>query len=52
VFLQGLGTLMQTLYPGASRGPAAFQAALYVCLGCLLAVSLLYILTSDQKVNQ
>ena len=49
LFLQGLGTLMQTLYPGASRGPAAFQAAFYVCLGCLIVVTLLYVLTSERK---
>jgi sugar phosphate permease len=35
VFLQGLGHLMQALYPEASRGPQAFRAAFYLCTGCL-----------------
>ncbi|UCH20879.1 MAG: MFS transporter [Deltaproteobacteria bacterium] len=49
VFLQGLGHLMQALYPEASRGPQAFQAAFYLCAGCLAAISFLYIFTREKK---
>lgn len=42
VFLQGLGNLMQRLYPQASRGPQAFQAAFLLCVGCLCVVAILY----------
>jgi sugar phosphate permease len=48
VFLQGLGTLMQSLYPQASRGPDAFNAAFLVCTAWLVAASLLYLLTRDK----
>jgi sugar phosphate permease len=48
VFLQGLGTLMQTLYPAASRGPQAFHAVFLVCLIFLLAVAVLYSLTGEK----
>jgi sugar phosphate permease len=47
VFLQGLGHLMQGLYPHASRGPEAFQAAFLVCVGCLIVVATLYFFTGD-----
>lgn len=47
VFLQGLGNLMQTLYPDASRGPDAFNAAFLLCVGCLAAVAVLYLFTKD-----
>jgi predicted MFS family arabinose efflux permease len=49
VFLQGLGHLMQALYPEASRGPQAFRAAFYLCAGCLAAISFLYIFTRERK---
>lgn len=48
IFLQGLGFLMETLYPQTSRGPAAFTAALSLCTVCLALVSLLYLLTHDR----
>lgn len=48
VFLQGLGNLMQTLYPDASRGPDAFNAAFLLCVGCLVGVAVLYIFTRDK----
>ena len=48
VFLQGLGILMQRLYPDASRGPAAFDAAFWVCLVMLLAVSGLYFFSKEK----
>jgi hypothetical protein len=50
VFLQGLGTLMQTIYPDASRGPDAFNAAFILCVICLSNISLLYLFTKENKV--
>ena len=47
-FLQGLGILMQTLYPNASRGPEAFNAAFMVCIGSLLLVVVLYCFTREK----
>jgi sugar phosphate permease len=47
-FLQGLGILMQTLYPRASRGPEAFNAAFVVCIGCLVLVLILYCFTKEK----
>ena len=49
VFLQGLGSLMQTLYPEASRGPGAFDAAFILCIICLLIVTILYIFTNERR---
>ncbi len=49
VFLQGLGYMMQALYPEASRGVLAFRAAFYVCMGCLLFTALLYAFTREKK---
>ncbi len=49
VFLQGLGTLMQTLYPAASRGPEAFYAAFMVCLACLALITILYCFTNEDQ---
>ena len=42
VFLQGIGTLMQHLYPEASLSPAAFKTAFLFCSACLGAAALLY----------
>ncbi len=42
IFLQGLATLMQTLYPQASRGVEAFNAAFILCLICLIGAAGLY----------
>ncbi|MCG6877685.1 MAG: MFS transporter [Deltaproteobacteria bacterium] len=47
VFLQGLGILMQRLYPHASRGPEAFRTSFMVCSALILMVSILYIFTKD-----
>jgi sugar phosphate permease len=55
VFLQGLGTLMQHLYPDASRGPAAFDASFLVCMLCLIGATALYMVTAakqDVKLNK
>ncbi len=49
VFLQGLGIMMQTLYPEASRGPAAFDAAFLVCMLCLAGAALLYLFTAEKR---
>jgi sugar phosphate permease len=48
VFLQGLGALMQGLYPKASRGPDAFNAAFLLCIICLLIVTVLYVFTRER----
>jgi sugar phosphate permease len=48
VFLQGLGSLMQTFYPEASRGPNAFNASLLLCIICLLIVTVLYVFTKEK----
>jgi sugar phosphate permease len=45
VFLQGLGVLMQRLYPEASRGPQAFATALWVCASFLVLAGVLYLFT-------
>ena len=49
VFLQGLGILMQGLYPDASRGPAAFDASFLVCMVCLAGSALLYLFTAGRQ---
>ncbi|UCF93178.1 MAG: MFS transporter [Desulfobacterales bacterium] len=51
VFLQGLGNLMQALYPEASRGPEAFHAAFMLSVACMLGVAGLYLLTKDKMVG-
>ena len=51
VFLQGLGILMQTLHPEASRGPEAFNAAFMVCIISLLLVLVLYFFTRERKLD-
>jgi len=49
VFLQGLGILMQTLYPNASRGPEAYNAAFMVCIISLVLVVVSYLFTTERK---
>jgi hypothetical protein len=51
VFLQGLGTLMQTLYPEASRGPAAFSAVFVVCIVCLGSIAILYCFAREKRLG-
>jgi sugar phosphate permease len=46
-FLQGLGYLMQYLYPGESLGVPAFRAAFLFCTACLVFTTLLYCLTVE-----
>lgn len=47
VFLQGLGLVMQTLYPNDAWSPQAFQTAFWVCASCIASVTMLYLLTRD-----
>jgi sugar phosphate permease len=51
IFLQGLGTLMQTLYPAASRGPDAFNAAFLFCIVCLILITILYFFTNEKCID-
>jgi sugar phosphate permease len=51
LFLQGLGILMQTLHPEASRGPAAFDTAFLVCMLSLVAAAALYSFTTDKSIR-
>jgi len=52
IFLQGLGTLMQTLYPAASRGPGAFHAAFIVCIVFLGLISIMYVFTGEKRLDR
>ena len=52
LFLQGLGMLMQTLYPAASRGPEAFHAAFIVCIACLVLITILYCFTNEKRMGR
>ena len=49
VFLQGLGILMQHLYPDASRGSTAFDAAFLVCMMSLAGATTLYLFTAGKR---
>jgi sugar phosphate permease len=51
VFLQGLGSLMQALYPDASRGPEAFNAAFKMCSVCLVTATTLYFFTREKRID-
>jgi len=50
VFLQGMGSLMKFLYPGASLGVSAFKSAFIFCAVCLTIIGALYTLTTE--INQ
>jgi sugar phosphate permease len=52
VFLQGLGNLMQVVYPHASRGPEAFRLVFLLCTGFLISVCFLYSLIEERKEPQ
>ncbi len=52
VFLQGLGSLMQALYPDASRGPLAFNAAFTLCSVCLVIATTLYFFTRENRLDR
>jgi MFS family permease len=49
VFLQGLGIVMQGLYPEASRGPQAFETALLICAASQAAIGGLYLITRTNR---
>jgi len=46
-FLQGLGIMMQTLYPEASRGQEAFMLSFALCAGGCLIAGILYMFTQE-----
>jgi len=48
VFLQGIGIVMQGLYPDASRGPEAFGTALLICAASQAAIGGLYLMTRSR----
>ena len=52
VFLQGLGSLMQTLYPDASRGSEAFNTAFIVCSVGLVIATTLYFFTAEKPLDR
>jgi hypothetical protein len=52
VFLQSLGSLMQALYPAASRGPQAFNAAFIMCSVCLVIATTLYFFTREKRLDR
>ena len=47
VFLQGMGSLMQFLYPGTSLGVPAFKSAFIFCSICLAVIGICYTLTTE-----
>lgn len=47
VFLQGLGFLMQRVYPEAALSPEAFRLSFFFCAGCLTVSALLYLMTKE-----
>ena len=48
-FLQGLGNLMQYLYPGESFGAPAFRVAFFFCTACLVLTLALYDFTVETR---
>jgi len=51
VFLQGLGSLMQALYPDASRGPEAFNTVFILCSVCTAIATALYFFTTEKRLG-
>ncbi len=49
VFLQGLSSLMQYIYPSAPLGMAAFETIFRFSAICLVSVGCLYLLTEDSR---
>jgi hypothetical protein len=47
VFVHGLGSLMQRIYPTASLSIDAFRSAFILCAAGLLLASVLYMFTKD-----
>lgn len=48
-FLQGIGNLMQYLYPDESLSAPAFRAAFFFCAACLLLTLVLYFFTVETR---
>ena len=48
-FLQGVGSLMQYLYPGESFGAPAFRVAFLFCAACLVLTVVLYTFTVETR---
>ena len=46
-FLHGLGSLMQSLYPGDHLGPEAFKSAFFFCAACLAVAATFYCFTRE-----
>jgi len=43
---------MQALYPDASRGPEAFNAAFILCSACLVIATMLYLFTAEKRLDR
>jgi hypothetical protein len=43
---------MQALYPDASRGPEAFNAAFIMCSVCLVIATTLYFFTREKRLDR
>jgi sugar phosphate permease len=52
VFLQGLGVMMQILYPTASFGQQAFTTSLCFCCICQFLAGFIYMLTREKKTQE
>lgn len=52
VFLQGLGSLMNSLYPGLSLGGQAFRGAFIFCSICLTVIGVIYTFTSETLTSE
>lgn len=51
-FLQSLGSLMQSLYPEASRSLPAFQTAFLLCAASMASATVLYFFTEDTRARE
>ncbi len=52
IFIQGLGSLMQFLYPSASLSHAAFNAAFLGCAALLVLAGIGYVFTSESHAGR
>lgn len=51
VFVHGLGSLMQRIYPAASLGIGAFKSSFMLCAACMLVAAVLYVFTREAAGN-